>query len=244
MPIPPSQAEGEAIIRPPAARDDAASRRAVIASIYGELRRRICTVHYPFGTILRELELAGEFGVSRTPVREALQRLQVDGLVETRHGVGSRVIAGDRASFEDIFALRIEISGLMAKLAPKPIDEKSTAAIAELLQRARSLKASRDQQRFWEINESRHQIINGLIGNRELAQLHDHYYHKVAPFWFGLCTRNFDLEVDTLEKELQDTLFWMRADDMEAIASINRHYVALARVRIRASLGAKATEAE
>ena len=37
---------------------------------------------YPFGSVLREAELAAEFGVSRTPIREALQRLRTDGLVE------------------------------------------------------------------------------------------------------------------------------------------------------------------
>lgn len=215
---------------------DGARRRTAIASIYDQLRQRICTVAYPYGTILREKELAAECGISRTPVREALQRLQNDGLVETRHGVGSFVIAGDPASMEDIYALRIELAGLIGRMSEGGCGPAAVATMRDLVERVHSLHTTPDRQAFWEINEARHQVINGLIRNRELAGLHDLYYHKVAPFWFRLFADGVPDEVDLLERELRETLFWIEADDLEAVAAVHRNYIAFGLARVRRAM--------
>lgn len=202
-------------------------------SIYQEVRRRICMLQYPHGTVLREAELAEEFGVSRTPVREVLQRLMSDGLVEVRHGVGNLVLAGDRSTFDDIYTLRLEIAGLIGKLARAPDTAAAVAAMEVLQERIESLRQSRDLGQFWQINEGRHKIINGLIENRELAQLHDLYYYKMAPFWFGLCSVALDEEIDLLRRELTETLFWLRTGDVGAVAGTHRNFTALGMTRVR-----------
>src|SRR5262249_7437938 len=56
--------------------------------IYETMRQRIAIRHYPPGAWLKEQEIAAEFGVSRTPVRQALQQLETEGLVEIKNGVG------------------------------------------------------------------------------------------------------------------------------------------------------------
>jgi len=66
--------------------------RADVNAIYQEMRRRICTLEYPFQHRLAEVELGNEFGVSRTPIREALQRLKNNDLIDTRHGGGGAVL--------------------------------------------------------------------------------------------------------------------------------------------------------
>ncbi len=85
--------------------------------VFRALRESICTLEKPFGTVLREIELAEEFGVSRTPIRQALHQLAAIGLVETRNGVGTIVIAGDPGTLEDIYRLRIELTVLIGKFA-------------------------------------------------------------------------------------------------------------------------------
>ena len=59
--------------------------------IYGIIRDRICLLDYAPGMRLGEEELAKEFGVSRTPIRRVLSRLETEGLLESRHGVGTFV---------------------------------------------------------------------------------------------------------------------------------------------------------
>ena len=71
--------------------------------VFRALRKSICTLQKPFGTVLRELELAEEFGVSRTPIRQALHQLAAIDLVKTRNGVGTVVTAGDPKTLEDIY---------------------------------------------------------------------------------------------------------------------------------------------
>ena len=60
--------------------------QARIERIYQTLRRQICLLDYAPGTVLREQDLAGQFDVSRTPIRHVLNRLALDGLVESRQG--------------------------------------------------------------------------------------------------------------------------------------------------------------
>ena len=64
------------------------TRSVDLNAIHDLLRDRICLRTYPPGSLLRESRLGAEFGISRTPVREVLQRLSTLGLVEVLNGVG------------------------------------------------------------------------------------------------------------------------------------------------------------
>ena len=106
--------------------------------IFRALRESICTLEKPFGTVLREVELAEEFGVSRTPIRQALHQLAAIGLVETRNGVGTIVTAGDPETLEDIYRLRIQLTALIGQFAtrecPATAAENMRALHAEVLE--------------------------------------------------------------------------------------------------------------
>ncbi|MFA5595873.1 MAG: GntR family transcriptional regulator, partial [Trueperaceae bacterium] len=89
-----------------------------IDHIYLELRERIAVLTYPPGTALSETKLAEEFGVSRTPIRQVLQRLEFDGLVEAKHGIGTIVAAIDFMYLKQVYALRLKLITLIAELSP------------------------------------------------------------------------------------------------------------------------------
>jgi DNA-binding transcriptional regulator YhcF (GntR family) len=78
--------------------------------IYGTIRDRICLLEYEPGTRLAEEDLAREFGVSRTPIRRVLSRLESEGLVESRHGVGTFVTDVDIDNLAQVFQLRMELA--------------------------------------------------------------------------------------------------------------------------------------
>src|SRR5438045_8251938 len=88
--------------------------------IYRTIRDRICLIEYEPGRRLAEEDLAREFGVSRTPVRRVLARLESEGLLESRHGVGTFVIDVDLDALLPVYQLRMELAGLMGKLDPLP----------------------------------------------------------------------------------------------------------------------------
>lgn len=220
------------IHRPSADGDD----RPGIDAIYQDIRRRICTLVYPFGERLRETELGDEFGVSRTPIREVLQRLQADGLVDIRNGVGSIVIAGDPAGFEDIYRLRLAIAEMIGTCSPSLCDAAAIAEMETLRAETRALRRDPESGAFWDINYRRHRTINGRIGNRELAKLHDLYYHKVAPFWFSLVFEDLEREIETLAMELDETIFWMTSGDVTAVANIHRNHTSYSMIRVQRTM--------
>ncbi len=196
--------------------------------IFRALRESICTLEKPFGTVLREIELAEEFGVSRTPVRQALHQLAAIGLVETRNGVGTIVTAGDPETVDDIYRLRIQLTAMIGQFAtgecPASAAKNMRALHAEVLE----LEPKLSPRDFWELNGKLHKIITGIIENRELRALHHLYYFKVAPFWFRLFLDNPEQEFARLVRAVQETAFWMEEGNMLAVANIQQNHIAMA----------------
>ncbi|MDO9396933.1 MAG: GntR family transcriptional regulator, partial [Herbiconiux sp.] len=88
------------------------------------LRGRILTGEFAGGDRLGEVELAGELGMSRTPVRQALLRLAAEGLVEVAPNRGARVLVRSDQELHHVFELRARLEGLAAR-------ESATRATAE-----------------------------------------------------------------------------------------------------------------
>jgi DNA-binding GntR family transcriptional regulator len=88
------------------------------------LRDRICLFEYPPGGRLSEEELAEEFSISRTPVRRVLGRVEVEGLIEARHGVGHIVTSVRLEELAQIYQLRMELAVLVGRLSPIPRAEE------------------------------------------------------------------------------------------------------------------------
>src|SRR4051795_5488556 len=81
-----------------------------------ELRRRIISGEVPADEALSELTLAEEFGVSRTPVREAFKQLQTEGLVEIRPRVGTFMTTPSRREITELFQMKELLEGAAARL--------------------------------------------------------------------------------------------------------------------------------
>jgi len=90
-------------------------------TVYHTLRSRICLLDYPPNSRLSEESLAAEFGMSRTPLRRVLARLEDEGLVQSQHGVGTLVTDVDIAEMRHVYELRMELAQLVGTLSPAPI---------------------------------------------------------------------------------------------------------------------------
>jgi len=89
-----------------------------------ELQRRILVGEIPIGTWLRHGAIAEEFGVSRTPVREALRVLQAQGIVTIARNRGARVNGHSGRDIRELGEVRAELEGLAAELAADRIDNR------------------------------------------------------------------------------------------------------------------------
>ena len=93
------------------------------------IRQKLLAGEYLPGDRLGEAEIAGELGISRTPVREALRLLSADGLIEINKNRGARVAEWSETELNNVFEVRIRLEGLAARMAA----EKATPEQIERL---------------------------------------------------------------------------------------------------------------
>ncbi len=146
--------------------------------VFDMVRSEILTCALQPGEELREQELARRFGVSKSPIRDALQKLEFEGLVEIEPRRGHRVKPISVADAEDILDLRVLLeSGVVRRIA-----ERATDGDLSALERFREAD-TRDIGAFTAYNRAFHTRLAQLSGNRRLSD----EMRRVMEFYDRLC---------------------------------------------------------
>ncbi|ASP22593.1 HTH-type transcriptional regulator McbR [Antarctobacter heliothermus] len=132
---------------------------------------------YRPGDRLVESELAERFGVSRTPIREALQRLETQSLL-ARDGRSLIVASLDHNQMAELYAVRSELEGLAARLAARHATEEEVMVLRDMIEEDRSLLA--DPAAMARANRRFHRMIHLASHNRYLVQQLDLVYRSMA----------------------------------------------------------------
>ena len=164
--------------------DDNSPWRKRFDQIHMALRQRITTLQYEPGTRLDIDLLSEEFGVSRTPVRNVLQRMDQEGLVVTRHGVGTIVATLDLEQARQAVQMRIALAPLIGVLDPKPIDDVMVSAIRSARQSYGRILDEADPAFFASADMELHTAVCRIIGNPLLLRTYDELYYRTARLWF------------------------------------------------------------
>jgi DNA-binding GntR family transcriptional regulator len=127
------------------------SKTDMVAALIREL---IITGELTAGQQLRQRDLAQRFGVSQTPVREAMRRLESEGLVIGDTHRGFTVVTPDDGPVEENFQIRAALESLGASLAARKIDEAGLAELERLNERMRALADG--DPRYAELNREFH----------------------------------------------------------------------------------------
>jgi DNA-binding GntR family transcriptional regulator len=135
--------------------------------VYRALREAIREGHFRPGERILEEEIAQTLGVSRTPVREALRRLEARGLVETAPGRGMLVVELTGQRVTELYAVREVLEGTAARFAAQ---HAAPSEIEVLWRLNEELRHVDDQQRAARINRTFHQAIYEAAHNRYLMQ--------------------------------------------------------------------------
>ncbi|MBW6398142.1 GntR family transcriptional regulator [Roseomonas sp. HJA6] len=142
---------------------------------YRRLRESIVQGRLPAGRKISERSIAGELGISAQPVREALRRLEQDGMVVTLPRRGTVVAEMGPAQLGELGRIRAALEGVACALAAERMDAESLAAIAAVLKRMKSGTDAADHDTIDEANEEFHALIHRATGNlfliRSLASL-------------------------------------------------------------------------
>jgi DNA-binding GntR family transcriptional regulator len=134
------------------------------------------------GAALDETELARRFGVSRTPVREAIRQLAASGLVEVRAHRGAVVARPSEDRLIGMFEAMAELEALCAGLAAERMSPAERGQLEAVHGELRTLIQSGDPQRYHDANESFHAAIYVGAHNAYLAEMTHATRYRVQPF--------------------------------------------------------------
>jgi DNA-binding GntR family transcriptional regulator len=134
------------------------------------------------GAALDETELARRFGVSRTPVREAIRQLDASGLVEVRPHRGAVVARPSEERLIGMFEAMAELEALCAGLAAERMTATERSALEAVHEELRALLHGSDPQHYHEVNEAFHATIYAGAHNSYLAEMTHATRKRVQPF--------------------------------------------------------------
>jgi DNA-binding GntR family transcriptional regulator len=138
-------------------------------SAYQTIRESLLADRWPADALLSAYALAEELGMSRTPVTEALKRLDAEGLVEVVPQVGCRVVERNRDRATELVRITAALEGLAAEMAADRATAAELAHLEEVLERA--ARTVRDQQAFGQATQEFRDAVVAASGSADLRRL-------------------------------------------------------------------------
>lgn len=148
------------------------ARRALHDEVVARLRDMIVEGEFVPGDRVPERELCERFGISRTPLREALKVLASEGLVDLQHHRGATVSQLDAAALDDMFQVMEALEALAGELACARASDAQIAAIRELHEQMLLHHARHELSDYFRLNQRIHERIIDAAGNPVLANLY------------------------------------------------------------------------
>lgn len=193
--------------------------------VYQILRRGIITRQFAPGLRLNLEELEEEFGVSRTPIKEALQRLEAEGLVEIKPRRGTYVVSIDRRDIEETWEIRRVLERYAAEVVAEKVAE-------EELERLRGLVEAMEQlplenlppiiEKLIGLDHDFHVLLVSFAHNRRLTEMYDGVGHFCQLIRCQLVFEPDDLQRARLEhRRIFDAL--QARDSKRLVRSLDDH---------------------
>jgi DNA-binding GntR family transcriptional regulator len=202
--------------------------------LYHTLRNRICRLDYSPGTRLSEEALAAEFGVSRTPLRRVLGRLESEGLLKSVQGVGTIVTDVDIGALTQVFQLRMELAEMLGKLTPIKPDRETVDLFRALQARSVQLVHTPDPRVFARLNMEFFNALMRLTGNEPLREISERLYFQTARIWLkSIPLMDLAEEIAIFSREVADILAAVEIGDLEAAGHIRRSHISMSFTRLK-----------
>lgn len=157
-----------------------ADHQSLRERIVARLREAVITGDLVAKTRLMEPELARQLGVSRTPLREAIRQLEVEGFLTTVPRVGTFVSEVSARDVEDTYAIRAVLEGLAARQAAENLDPAKAPALRAIL--AELEQKSFDYRMYHEVAGRFHDVIFAFSQNQRLRAMYQSLSYQVTRF--------------------------------------------------------------
>jgi DNA-binding GntR family transcriptional regulator len=198
--------------------------------IADELRQAILTGELSPGERIRQEELAGQFGASRIPVREALRILVTDGLVNMVSNSGAWVSSLTQDECSEQYQIRERLEPLLLRYNLPLLTAEDLARATDLVE---SMKKAADLEAFMRLDREFHWITYSRVQTTTLTDLIERLWNTTQPYrrvFMKLVRSEGGIEVTHLEHEL--LLEAMKRGDSEEAESILRGHIRRTRIEL------------
>jgi len=153
--------------------------RSLRIRVFNAIENAILNGEYKDGDSLNELKISKELGVSRTPVREALMQLELEGLVNNIPNKGAVVVGVSEQDTRDIYEIRIRIEGLAAKLCTEKITDEELHALEKIVDLQEFFLLKNDTEQIWKLDGDFHKIIYDASRSRPLRFMLSNFHNYI-----------------------------------------------------------------
>ena len=150
------------------------------ARVYNHIRDGILAGTFAKGDELKEKNIGDELGVSRTPVREALRQLELEGLVSIIPNKGAFVEGVSTDDIRDIYEIRALLEGLCARWAATRISAELMAAMEENIYLTEYHEKQGNAKKLLELDNRFHELLYEAGGSKELMRVLKDYHEYVG----------------------------------------------------------------
>lgn len=190
--------------------------------VFKTLRQAILTGELKPGERLMEIHLANKLGVSRTPIREAIRQLELEGLVIMVPRKGAQVASITEKSLTDVLEVRLALEKLAVELACKRISYEQKEILKEKMLEFEQLAGTDDASLIARADVAFHDAIFESTGNMRLGQMVNNLAEQMYRYRFEYIKDRFGHEKLVSEHRLiYDAI--IRADIEEATKQISVH---------------------
>ena len=212
--------------------------------IYDELKKRIVFGQYKPSSTLDEKKICQEFRISRTPYREALMRLEAEGLVMIKPKTGVVVPSIDLNSLKDIFEMRTILEAVAARMAFKRIQPHQLDALKKVAHEIRSLSDQEEIFPYLELDARFHAVLHSAQGNQVLKESLETLYNQCMRLWNSI--DNQDLIKRLIISSVRDipTIYdaFVAGDAARVEKEIKQHFAAYLHTLIAHLIGGMGDE--
>jgi DNA-binding GntR family transcriptional regulator len=157
--------------------------------IYSTIKERILFLEYPPGTILNEKALTEEFEVSRTPLREVLNRLEWEQLIRILPRTGSLVTELEFEKIINAYQIRLDVEALSYRFAAENISDQHVRDILKLEEELQQLMDRKSLKEIGQIDFRLRDILYGAADNQLLRDISDYLYNVSIRVWYLIYER-------------------------------------------------------
>jgi DNA-binding GntR family transcriptional regulator len=207
-----------------------------------EMRRRIISGELEPGVSLSEIGLAESFGVSRTPVREALKQLETEGLVEIRPRVGTFVATVSRRQSIELFQMKELLEGAAARLLAERGRVPELDELEENLFQADRAVAADDRAGYVQLVQEFHDLLVVGANNAKLEGLYRTLMNQLAYARVVSTSLEQPGRVLQSDREHHRVLEHILAKDGDTAEQVMREHVRASRRALMAGLSASRGE--